>query len=135
MNDTPVTDQSLAIGTLIGTMNGVVKTLEEQNKTNAENQRRIEATAAESRKEFMDVFKGMREDLKASNAIVQEHMKEDAAYHSAVVEITNWKKDAEPKVDTLWDGKNQQRGVLIATGTISSLIGGCVVAVIEYLKK
>jgi hypothetical protein len=122
MADTP-TNESLALGTLIGTMNGLAETLKEQNRT-----------AAENRKEFIAIFEGIRSDNKANNDALQSHIKEDLIYHAAMNEFVTWKLETKPKVDVLWDGKNQQKGALFATGSISGIIGGAIVAAIEYFR-
>lgn len=119
--DTP--ESSLALGKLIGTVDGLVKAIDEQNKT-----------AASSRIEFLKVFEGIRADNKEVVEALQEHVKEDLVYHGAMNEISLWKKDSEGKVDQLWDGQNRQRGFMVAVGLIAGAIGAALTYGIEWFK-
>lgn len=123
MADTPEST-ALALGTLIGTVNGLVQTLKDQNSASAKN-----------REEFLDIFKGIRQDNKDNNEALQKHIQEDLIYHGAMNEFSLWKKDAEPKVDDLWDRQNRQKGAIIASTSIGGLIGGAIVATIEWAKR
>src|ERR1700722_1424816 len=108
MPDNPPETVALALGELKGTVNGLVRTLEDQNKT-----------AAVSREEFMEIFKGIRADSKEQAVLLQSHIKEDNLHHSALLELMTWKKDAELKVDSLWDFRQQNQGFLSATRLIT----------------
>lgn len=123
-------DQSLAleVGKLTGTVNGLIDTLKSQNQVAAETRKEQNDTAEKSRAEFMEIFKGMREDIKSSNKLVQDHMQLDAPIHDTV-------RDMEPKVATLWDNQNKQKGIFLAVGTVGTILGGVIVAGMEWLKK
>ena len=123
MTDTPES-ATLALGTLIGTVNGLVKTLEKQNEAFAEN-----------RKEVMDIFKGMREDSKELGAKIDTHMRDDGLVHNIVLELKNWKDDAAPKVDNLWDTQNKGKGAAWASGVFGTFIGGIIVAAADIFFK
>lgn len=124
MSENTPESTALALGTLIGTVNGLVQTLKDQN-----------AASAKNREEFLEIFKGIRQDNKDNNDALQTHIKEDLIYHGAMNEFAIWKKDTESKVDNLWDNQNRQKGAVIASGTIGSVLGGAIVAAIEWLKK
>lgn len=115
---------ALAIGKLMGTVESLVATLKQQNDT-----------AAISRKEFMDMFQGIRDDNASQLKIMQEHFEEDRRHFQKTADLETWKVDAKPKIDALWDSQNTQKGWLLAVGTIGSMIGGGIVASIEYFKK
>jgi hypothetical protein len=132
--DTPET-AALALGKLIGTVDSLVRTLDEQNKSSAKYREEQNIAAAKSRDEFMEVFKGIRSDSKEQAKLLQDHMKEDSDNHNSLVEVMTWKKDAEPKVDNLWDNQNRQNGVMVACGIMGSVVGGAIVASIEFFKK
>ena len=122
MTDAP--ESSLvALGTLIGTVQGIVKATEEQNKT-----------AATTRLEFLDVLKGIRADNKEVVTELRDHVKIDAAVHVDVAEIKTWKADAEPKIETLWDSKNKVTGIVIGVGGIGSFVGAGVTLIVQYFK-
>lgn len=123
MSDTPES-AALALGKLIGTVDGLVRTLNEQNQT-----------ASRSREEFMKVFEGIRSDNKEQAEILQAHMKDDNLHYQAILELMTWKKDTEPKVDDLWDSKNRQKGVVVATTAIGGFLGGLLVWAIEFFKN
>jgi hypothetical protein len=122
MTDAP--ESSLvALGTLIGTVQGVVKAIDEQNKT-----------AAINRTEFLKVFEGIRADNKEVVSALQSHVKEDQVVHGDVADIKNWKAVAEPKVDTLWDSKNKIAGMVIGVGSLSGVAGATLTLLVQYLK-
>jgi hypothetical protein len=122
MTDAP--ESSLvALGTLIGTVQGIVKTIEEQNKT-----------AATNRVEFLDVLKGIRLDNKEVVGELRDHVKADLIIHGDVAEIKTWKEDAEPKVNTLWDSKNKVVGMMLGVGSLSGLIGAGITLFVEYIR-
>lgn len=120
MADTPET-AALALGKLIGTVEGLVRSIDEQNKTSAIRKKEQDDATALSRKEFMDIFEGIRDDSKETARIMAELM--------------NWKKDVEPKVETLWDNQNKGMGAAWATGIFGTFIGGAIVTAAEYFKK
>src|SRR5579862_5765284 len=137
MGDTPET-AAMALGKLIATVDGLVKTLDEQNKTTERNRIEQNAAAAKSREEFMDVFKGIRDDLKDQAKLIQEqakltqeHILEDNTHHSATLKLATWAEEVNPKIDALWDNQNKQKGAIVASGTIGSITGGAIVAIIE----
>jgi hypothetical protein len=122
MTDAP--ESSLvALGTLIGTVQGVVKAIDEQNKT-----------AATNRVEFLKVFEGIRADNKEVVLALQSHVKEDQEVHGLVVDIKTWKEDAEPKVNQLWDGKNRLTGIIIGVGSLGGIFGAFLTLLIQYFK-
>lgn len=123
MADTPET-AALALGKLIGTVDGLARTLIEQNNV-----------ASKSRDEFMRVFEGIRSDSKEMGTKIDGHMKDDSIVHNVVLELANWKKDAAPKVDTLWDNKNTQKGAWWASTGIGTILGGFIVAIYEWAKR
>lgn len=135
MADSIPESSALALGRLIGTVEGLVRAIDEQNKTSAARKKEQDEATVKSREEFMQIFQGMREDSKANQEALAEHIKEDLVYHGAMQEFATWKKDVEPKVDTLWDSKNRAQGAIVASGTIGSILGGTIVAVVEYFKK
>lgn len=107
----------MAIGELKGLVSGLSTMLTQQN-----------VSAASNREELMRYLKNTYDSL-------QEHIKEDAVINNAVIQLTKWQSDASPKVDTLWDEKNSQRGFLAAVGLVGSIVGGIIVAGVEWLKK
>lgn len=113
----------LALGKLIGTVDGLVKAIDEQNKT-----------AASSRMEFLKVFEGIRSDNKEVVTALEDHVREDLIYHGAMNEFVNWKKEAEAKVDTLWDNQNKQRGFLVAVGIAAGFLGSFITGIWEWYK-
>lgn len=115
---------ALAVGNLTGTVAGLQRTLEEQNKS-----------AAASRLEVMGIFNGIREDNKEQSEYLKKHIEEDAKVNMAVVELMTWKKDAAEKVDVLWDKSSRQTGAMGTMGIVGSVVGGAFVAIVEYLKK
>lgn len=136
--DTPETS-ALALGKLIGTVGGLVDTIKDQNVTMDKNRGEFIAAIKDqndalnkNRDEFMDVFKGIREDSKESSKILQEHVKEDSIHHAALIELLTWKKEIEPKVDTLWDNKNKQTGFILALTSMGALIGGGIMGFIDW---
>ena len=122
MTDAP--ESSLvALGTLIGTVQGVVKAIDEQNKT-----------AATNRVEFLKVFEGIRADNKEVVAALQAHVSDDLLVKGDVIEIKSWKEDAEPKVKELWDSKNKIAGIIIGVGSLGGLAGAGLTLLVEYFK-
>ena len=134
MADTPET-AALALGKLIGTVEGLVRAIEEQNKTAAKTKEEQNQAAMKSREEFMGIFKGIRDDNKDQAKLMQEHILEDNVHHGALLKLAAWQQDVGPKIDNLWDNQNRQKGAIVASGTIGSIIGGAIVAVIEFFKK
>lgn len=130
MVDTVPDNLAMAIGELKGAVSGLVTMLKDQNDA-----------AAKNRSEFMEIFKGIRADNKEQADMLAQHMKEDSVMYSTVVQLATWRKDAEDrmdasekKIDTLWDTNNNQKGFIAAIGLIGSIIGGGIVASIEYVK-
>lgn len=117
MTDEQPNNVGMAIGELKGIVSGVTQMLTQQN-----------IAAAESKKEIMGY-------LKNTYDIMQEHIKEDAVINNAVVQLTKWQTDTDPKVSNLWDNQNKQKGWLLAMVGIGSIIGGGIVAAIEWFKR
>lgn len=120
MADTPEST-ALALGKLIGTVEGVMKTLEGQNIASAKSREEQNQTAIKTREEFMEIFKGIREDNKEQG--------------KAVIELMNWRKTAEPDLNDLVNSQNRQKGAMAAMGFMGTLFGGSIMAIMEYLKK
>ena len=134
MTDTPETS-ALALGKLIGTVEGLVRAIDEQNKNSATRKKEQDETAAKSRDEFMGIFKEIRDEMKSGNEVVQMHIKEDQPYHQLILEVESWRNAAAPKIDTMWDNTNKGKGAVWASGIFGTFIGGCIVTAVEYLKK
>ena len=134
MTNTPE-NSAIELGKLIQKVDGLGKALDDQN-TNSE-KRRIEQKldAEKDRKEFMDIFKEIRDEIKTSNEIVQSHVKEDAPFHSMVMELVKWKTEVEPNINTMWDRMNKGIGATMASGIFGTLVGSVIVTAVEYFKK
>jgi hypothetical protein len=115
---------ALALGKLIGVVDGLTRTLNDQN-----------VSAAASRAEFLKVFAEMRQDSKDAAASMEAHIKDDTLHHQALLELMTWKKDAEPKIDDLYDTKNKGKGAVAASGIFGTFIGGCIMAAIGWFHK
>jgi hypothetical protein len=122
-DESPNGSLQLAVGELKGAVTGLATMLADQNKT-----------SSDFRKEMMDVFKGMRADYKEQAALLTQHIREDNEIKSIVAEHAAWKRDAEAKVEQMWDRNNSQRGFIAAIGLIGSMIGGGIVAGVEYFR-
>jgi len=117
MSDDQPNNVAMSIGELKGLVSGVTQMLTNQN-----------ISAADNKKEMMGFLKSTYDSL-------QEHIKEDTVINSAVIQLTKWQTDVDPKVNTLWDTQNRQKGWLLATGSISGIIGAGIVALVEFFKK
>lgn len=115
---------ALALGKLIGTVDGLSQTLKDQN-----------TSAANNRNEFIKIFEGMRQDSKDAANVMASHIKEDNLHHQALLELMTWKKDAEPKVNDLYDNKNIAKGAVWASGLFGTFLGGAIVALLQWLHK
>jgi hypothetical protein len=126
---------ALALGELIGTVKGLVRTLEEQNNTASKTREEQSIAATASRKEFLDVFEGIRQDNKEQAKLMNDHILEDGVHHAATLKLVAWQEVVNPKIENLWDNQNKQKGAIVASGTIGSIIGGAVVAAAEWFKR
>lgn len=116
-DETPITSLALSVGEMKGDMKGIKSILENQDKN-----------SAEFRNSVMELFKGIREDFK-------DHGEKIQAHHQSLTELRNWKNGAEEKVDDLWDAKNNQKGFIAAITIAGSIIGGSIVAAIEWFRR
>jgi phage shock protein A len=114
----------MAIGEMKGQLTGVMQMLTQQNITASDLRKEI----AENKKEVMGYLKNTYDTLQA-------HVKEDAPVHNTVAQLVNWQQDTQPKVDTLWDNQNREKGWLLAMTGIGSIVGGGIVAAIEWFRR
>lgn len=119
----PIDEQR--IGQLIGTVAGLSTSFQT-----------MQAAQESNRKEVIDIFREMRDDVKdlasttkASSEKLADamsaHIKEDSLTHNEVENFKVWRREAEDRLDTLWDGRNETNGIL----SVSRLLGGGIWAI------
>ena len=134
MTDAPES-VALALGKLIGNVEGLTRTLTEQNITAAARKKEQDEAAIKNRDEFMTVFKEIRDDIRITNSSMQSHIEDDNNKHQIIAELKNWKDEVAPQINTMWDNTNKGKGAAWASGIFGTFIGGIIVTAIEYFKK
>jgi hypothetical protein len=119
---------AMAVGELKGSFNTLAAMLQAQNESSSSYRKEQEARTEVSRTEFMRIFEGIRTDNKGTADLL-------AAHEKALGNFADWKQTAEPRVNTLWDKSNNQNGIIATIGALGTIIGGGIVAVMEYFHR
>lgn len=118
----------MVVGELKGLVTGVQQMLNQQNIDSAKYRSEQATREVQSRQEFLEIFKGMRDDNKEQTKILQDA--KDSLSGFAV-----WQADVHPKIKALWDERNGQKGFIAAIVLFSSVVSGALVAAVEYFRK
>lgn len=95
----------------------------------------MQAAQERNRAEVIDIFKEMRDGVKEVAVSMSAHIKEDSMAHNDVENLKAWRKDAEDRMDILWDDKNTAKGMFSASRLISGAAWSTIAVGLGFLLQ
>ncbi len=117
-------DKEQEFGQLIGTVAGLTSAFENMQRAQENN-----------RREFMDIFKEIRDTTKEVATGFTQHVKEDSVFYGNVASLEDWRGDgdgAENKINIMWDERNKTTGIMSVSRLAGGLLWGIIVLIVGY---